>query len=94
MIFIIGVLVVGGKKYSGSLIIARLAMEFGRVPSNVTQEMRLAPNQLIKHSAKLVANAEDVIEELPTPVRAAFVRAEAVACEPRNLLAADGLNQI
>jgi hypothetical protein len=31
---------------------------------------------LIKLGAKLVVNAEDVIEELPTPVRAALVKAE------------------
>jgi predicted Rossmann fold nucleotide-binding protein DprA/Smf involved in DNA uptake len=75
-----------------------LAMEFGRevfgVPGNVTQEMSFAPNQLIKQGAKLVTNAEDVIEELPTPVRAVLVQAEALGSEQRNLLAADGLNPI
>jgi len=92
----LGVLIVEGKQYSGSLITARLAMEFGRevfgVPGNVTQEMSFAPNQLIKQGAKLVTNAEDVIEELPTPVRAALVQAEAVDSEQRNLLAAEGLS--
>lgn len=72
----LGVVIVEGKQYSGSLITARLAMEFGRevfgVPGNVTQEVSFAPNQLIKQGAKLVTNAEDVIEELPTPIRAAF----------------------
>jgi predicted Rossmann fold nucleotide-binding protein DprA/Smf involved in DNA uptake len=36
----------------------------------VTQPVSFAPNQLIKQGAKLVTSAEDVIEELPTPVRA------------------------
>ena len=94
----LGVVIVEGKQYSGSLITARLAMEFGRevfgVPGNVTQEVSFAPNQLIKQGAKLVTNAEDVIEELPTPVRAAFVQAEAVESEQRNLLVADGLSPI
>ena len=94
----LGVVIVEGKQYSGSLITARLAMEFGRevfgVPGNVTQEVSFAPNLLIKQGAKLVTNAEDVIEELPTPVRAALVKAEAVEAEQRNLLLVDGLSDI
>ncbi|HTQ96084.1 MAG TPA: DNA-processing protein DprA [Candidatus Acidoferrum sp.] len=91
----LGVVIVEGKQYSGSLITARLAMEFGRevfgVPGNITQETSFAPNQLIKQGAKLVTSAEDVIEELPTPVRAVLVQAEALESEQRNLLAGDGL---
>jgi DNA processing protein len=41
---------------------------------------------LIKQSAKLVTSAEDVIEELPTPLRAALLQAEAVGPEQQNLL--------
>ena len=71
-------------------------MEFGRevfgVPGNVTQPVSFAPNLLIKQGAKLVTGAEEVIEELPTPVRAALVQAEKPEAEQRNLLAADGLN--
>jgi DNA processing protein len=92
----LGVLVVEGAQYSGSLITARLAMEFSRevfgVPGNVTQPVSFAPNQLIKQGAKLVASAEDVIEELPTPVRAALVQAEKPEAEQRNLLAGTDLN--
>lgn len=92
----LGVVIVEGAQYSGSLITARLAMEFGRevfgVPGNVTQPGSFAPNQLIKQGAKLVTGAEDVVEELPTPVRAALVQAERAEAEQRNLLAADGLN--
>ena len=71
-------------------------MEFGRevfgVPGNVIQPVSFAPNQLIKQGAKLVTNAEDVIEELPTPVRAALVKAEKPEAEQRNLLLAASLN--
>jgi len=92
----LGMVIVEGKQYSGSLITARLAMEFGRevfgVPGNVRQEMSFAPNQLIKQGAKLVTSAEDVIEELPTPIRAALVQAEALGSDQRNLLASEGLN--
>jgi len=87
----LGVIVIEGAEFSGSLITARLAMEFGRevfgVPGNVTQAVSYAPNMLIKLGAKLVVNAEDVIEELPTPVRAALVKAERPETEQRNLLA-------
>jgi len=92
----LGTVVVEGAQYSGSLITARLAMEFGRevfgVPGNVTQPVSFAPNLLIKQGAKLVTGAEDVIEELPTPVRAALVQAEQPETEQRNLLAVNGLN--
>ena len=91
----LGVVIVEGKQYSGSLLTARLAMEFGRevfgVPGNATQEVSFAPNLLIKQGAKLVTNAEDVIEELPTPVRAALLKAEVVEAEQRSLLLLDGL---
>jgi len=50
-------------------------MEFGRevfgVPGNVTQAVSFALNLPIKQGAKLVTCAEDVIEELPTPVHRA-----------------------
>src|SRR5258708_11717260 len=92
----LGVAVVEGAQYSGSLITARLAMEFGRevfgVPGNVTQPVSFAPNLLIKQGAKLVTCAADVIEELPTPVRAALLQAEQPEAEQRNLLAAPALN--
>jgi DNA processing protein len=92
----LGVVVVEGAEHSGSLITARLSMEFGRevfgVPGNVTQPVSFAPNQLIKQGAKLVTGAEDVIEELPTPVRAALVQPERPPAEQRNLLAAESMN--
>jgi DNA processing protein len=92
----LGVVIVEGAQYSGSLITARLAMEFGRevfgVPGNVTQPVSFAPNLLIKQGAKLVTDAEDVIEELPTPVRAMLVQAEQPEAEQRNLLASAALN--
>jgi predicted Rossmann fold nucleotide-binding protein DprA/Smf involved in DNA uptake len=51
-----------------------------------------APNQLIKQDAKLVTCAADVIEELPTPIRAALTQAEQPEAERRNLLAAAALS--
>jgi DNA processing protein len=76
----LGIVVVQGAQYSGSLITARLAMEFGRevfaMPGNVTQSVSFAPNLLIRQGAKLVTNGEDIVEELPTPIRAVLVKAE------------------
>ena len=83
----LGVVVVEGAQYSGSLITARLAMEFGRevfaVPGNVTQPMSFGPNLLIKQGAKLVVGWEDVVEELPTPVRAELLPVEQKSQEER-----------
>lgn len=91
----LGVVVVEGAQYSGSLITARLAMEFGRevygVPGNATQASSFGPNQLIKQGAKLVTSWEDVVEELPTPVRAELVPIETTTSEERTLLIRESL---
>jgi DNA processing protein len=91
----LGVVVVEGAQYSGSLITARLAMEFGRevfgVPGNATQPSSFGPNQLIKQGAKLVTSWEDVVEELPTPVRADLLPVEAASAEERAALVEQGL---
>jgi len=94
----LGVVVVEGAQYSGSLITARLAMEFGRevygVPGNATQPSSFGPNQLIKQGAKLVTSWEDVVEELPTPVRAELVPVEAASAEERTLLVQEALGPV
>ena len=91
----LGVVVVEGAQYSGSLITARLAMEFGRevfgVPGNATQPASFGPNQLIKQGGKLVTGWEDVVEELPTPVRAELVPVEAATAAERASLVEQGL---
>jgi DNA processing protein len=91
----LGVVVVEGAQHSGSLITARLAMECGRevyaVPGNVTQPTSFGPNQLIKQGAKLVTGWEDVIEELPTAVRAELIPVETTAPPERASLVREGL---
>ena len=86
----LGVVVVQGAQYSGSLITSRLAMEFGRevfgVPGNVTEPSSFAPNQLIKQGAKLVTGWEDVVEELPTEIRAELFPVEATSAQDRASL--------
>jgi DNA processing protein len=92
----LGVVVVEGAQYSGSLITARLAMEFGRevfgVPGNATQRSSFGPNQLIKQGAKLVTGWEDVVEELPTPVRAELLPVETASAAESAELVLQGLS--
>lgn len=92
----LGVVVVEGAQYSGSLITARLGMEFGRevfgVPGNATQPSSFGPNQLIKQGAKLVTGWEDVVEELPTPVRAELLPVETASSEERAHLVEQSLS--
>ncbi len=94
----LGVVVVQGAQYSGSLITARLGMEFGRevfgIPGNITTDVSFAPNQLIKQGAKLVTSWEDVIEELPTEIRAELFPVETTTREERALLFTNELSPV
>ncbi len=94
----LGVVVVQGAQYSGSLITARLGMEFGRevygVPGNVTCDVSFAPNQLIKQGAKLVTSWEDVIEELPTEIRAELFPVDDTTAEERASLFVKALSPV
>lgn len=71
----IGVLIVEAKKKSGALITARLAKEQGKkvfaIPGPIYSLNSWGPNYLIKHGAKLVQSADDILEELdfePKPI--------------------------
>jgi DNA processing protein len=90
--------VVQGAQYSGSLITARLGMEFGRevygVPGNVTVDVSFAPNQMIKQGAKLVTSWEDVIEELPTEIRAELFPVETTTSAERASLVEAALSPV
>jgi DNA processing protein len=69
----LGVVVVEAAEYSGSLITARLAIDSNRevfaIPGNITSPNSFGPHVLIRQGAKLVASWQDVVEELPHPIR-------------------------
>jgi DNA processing protein len=63
----LGVLVTEGAQDSGSLITADYAFKFNRkvfaVPGPITSQLSVAPLKLIEKGAKLVTNAEDIMNE-------------------------------
>ena len=63
-----GVLIIEGKKKSGSLITARYAKEQKKkmfcLPGNIDIKNSYGTNELIKMGAKLVTNVDDILEDI------------------------------
>jgi DNA processing protein len=69
----LGVMVIEAAEYSGSLITVRFGLDSGReifaVPGSIISPQSFGPHALIRQGAKLVAGWQDVVEELPHPIR-------------------------
>ncbi len=68
----LGTVVIEAKEESGSLITARLALDFNRevfaVPGSIFSELSVGTNALLKQGAKVVTGVQDILNELQLDV--------------------------
>ena len=78
----LGVVVVEAAERSGALITAGAAGDFGRevfaIPGRITTDTAAGPHGLLRDGATLVRSWMDIVQELPSPWRAAVRDSSAV----------------
>jgi len=84
----LGVLVIEAARNSGALITADFALEQGRdvfaLPGRIDAQTSSGTNGLIKEGAKLVENADDIIEELEPILKSKIKELKTSQPEPVN----------
>lgn len=69
----LGTLVIEAAERSGTLITARLALDYNRevfaVPGSIFSPASLGTNALIRAGAKIITSVQDILEEFPLPDR-------------------------
>ena len=82
--------IIEAREKSGTLITARLAMEYNRdvliVPSSITSQAGAGSNHLLREGAHAVTSGEDILESLGITVNSKSISEDVLTSEERIIL--------